>query len=108
MNLVGEGKDRQNLNMNERDVKLLQAVHASGCPAATVLMHGRPFVMTPADEYSDAILDAWYPGEFGGKAIVEALFGDINPSGKLTVSVPRSQGQLPVTYLKNVLLNIGT
>lgn len=100
MNLVGEGKDRQNLNMNERDVKLLQAVHASGCPAATVLMHGRPFVMTPADEYSDAILDAWYPGEFGGKAIVEALFGDINPSGKLTVSVPRSQGQLPVTYLK--------
>ena len=100
MNLVGEGKDRQNLNMNERDVKLLQAVHASGCPAATVLMHGRPFVMTPADEYSDAILDAWYPGEFGGKAIVEALFGDINPSGKLTISVPRSQGQLPVTYLK--------
>ena len=100
MNLVGEGKDRQNLNMNERDVKLLQAVHASGCPAATVLMHGRPFVMTPADEYSDAILDAWYPGEFGGKAIVEALFGDINPSGKLTVSVPRSQGQLPVNYLK--------
>ncbi|WP_302546348.1 glycoside hydrolase family 3 C-terminal domain-containing protein, partial [Coprobacter fastidiosus] len=100
MNLVGEGKDRQNLNMNERDVKLLQAVRASGCPAATVLMHGRPFVMTPADEYSDAILDAWYPGEFGGKAIVEALFGDINPSGKLTVSVPRSQGQLPVTYLK--------
>ena len=100
MNLVGEGKDRQNLNMNERDVKLLQAVRASGCLAATVLMHGRPFVMTPADEYSDAILDAWYPGEFGGKAIVEALFGDINPSGKLTVSVPRSQGQLPVTYLK--------
>lgn len=77
MNLVGEGKDRQNLNMNERDVKLLQAVRASGCLAATVLMHGRPFVMTPADEYSDAILDAWYPGEFGGKAIVEALFGDI-------------------------------
>ena len=100
MNLVGEGKDRQNLNMNERDVKLLQAVRASGCPAATVLMHGRPFVMTPVDEYSDAILDAWYPGEFGGKAVVEALFGDINPSGKLTVSVPRSQGQLPVTYLK--------
>lgn len=100
MNLVGEGKDRQNLNMNERDIKLLQAVQAAGRPAATVLMHGRPFVMTPADEYSDAILDAWYPGESGGKAIVEALFGEINPSGKLTVSIPRSQGQLPVIYLK--------
>ncbi len=100
MNVVGEGKDRQDLNMPERDVKLLQAVHESGCPAATVLMHGRPFVMTPVDEYSDAILDAWYPGEFGGTAIVEALFGDINPSGKLTVSVPRYQGQTPVHYLK--------
>ena len=96
MNLVGEGKDRQNLNMNERDVELLQAVHASGCPAATVLMHGRPFVNDSADEYSDAILDAyWYRRIWRkGGFMWRALFGDINPSGKLTISVPRSQGAI--------------
>ena len=100
MNMVGEGKDRQNLNMNERDIRLMQAIEETGKPSATVLMHGRPFVLTPVEEHSHAILDAWYPGECGGTAIVEALFGDINPSGKLTVSVPRYQGQTPVHYMK--------
>ena len=97
---VGEGKDRQNLNMSKRDIEILKAVKKANKPSATVVMNGRPFVMTPIDEYSDAIIEAWFPGEFGGKAIVDALFGDVNPSGKLTISIPRSEGQLPDYYLK--------
>lgn len=100
MNIVGEGKDRQDLNMSERDIRLLETVERFARISATVVMHGRPFVMTPIEKHSKAILDAWYPGEFGGQAIVEALFGEVNPSGKLVISVPRSQGQLPVHYLK--------
>lgn len=97
---VGEGKDRQDLNMSARDIKLLEIVKEVGKPAATVVMNGRPFVMTPIDENSDAVVEAWFPGEFGGRAIVDLLFGDVNPSGKLSISIPASNGQLPAYYSK--------
>ena len=97
---VGEGKDRQDLNMCERDIEILKAVKKANKPAATIVMNGRPFVMTPMEELSDAIIEGWFPGEFGGQAVVDILFGDVNPSGKLCISIPRSEGQLPANYLK--------
>ncbi len=97
---VGEGKDRQNLNMSERDVRLLREVEKIGKPSATVFMNGRPFVMTPADEHSLAVVEAWFPGEWGGRAICDVLFGDVNPSGRLSISIPRSEGQMPAYYSK--------
>jgi beta-glucosidase len=97
---VGEGKDRQNLNMHDADSKMLKAAAQSGKPVITVLLNGRPLVITPAVDYSDAVLEAWYPGEAGGSAIVDILFGDYNPSGRLAVSIPKYQGQTPVYYSK--------
>ena len=97
---VGEGKDRQNLNMHDADRKMLEAAAKSGKPVVTVMLNGRPLVTTPVTDHSDAVLEAWYPGESGGSAIVDILFGDYNPSAKLAVSIPKYQGQLPVYYSK--------
>ena len=95
---VGEGKDRQNLNLKQMDVEMLQAAAKGGKPFVSVLFNGRPLVFTPVVEHSAAILEAWFPGENGGEAVADVLFGDYNPSGKLTISIPRYQGQLPVYY----------
>jgi beta-glucosidase len=97
---VGEGKDRQNLNLKQEDVDMLQAAAASGKPVVSVLLNGRPLVFTPVVARSQAVLETWFPGEAGGDAIVDVLFGDYNPSGKLTVSIPKYQGQTPVYYSK--------
>jgi beta-glucosidase len=97
---VGEGKDRQNLNLKPKDIEMLQAAAQSGKPFVSVLLNGRPLVFTPVANNSAAILEAWFPGESGGDAITDVLFGDYNPSGKLTVSFPKYQGQLPVYYSK--------
>ncbi|MDR1153422.1 MAG: glycoside hydrolase family 3 C-terminal domain-containing protein [Bacteroidales bacterium] len=97
---VGEGKDRQNLNLKPMDVEMLQAAAKGGKPFASVLLNGRPLVFTPVAETSAAIVEAWFPGESGGEAVADVLFGDYNPSGKLTVSIPKYQGQLPVYYSK--------
>ena len=97
---VGEGKDRQNLNLKQMDIDMLQAAAKGGKPFVSVLLNGRPLVFTPVVENSAAILEAWFPGESGGEAITDVLFGDYNPSGKLTISIPRYQGQLPVYYSK--------
>jgi beta-glucosidase len=82
------------------DIEMLQAAAKGGKPFASVLLNGRPLVFTPVAENSAAILEAWFPGESGGEAIADVLFGDYNPSGKLTVSIPKYQGQLPVYYSK--------
>ncbi len=97
---VGEGKDRQNLNMRARDIEMVQAAAKSGKPVVTVLLNGRPLVITPMVEQSAAVLEAWFPGESGGTAIVDVLFGDHNPSGKLTISIPKYQGPMPIYYSK--------
>ena len=97
---VGEGKDRQNLNMHDADKKMLEAAAKSGKPVITVMLNGRPLVTTPVADHSEAILEAWYPGELGGSAVVDILFGDYNPSAKLVVSIPKYQGQTPVYYSK--------
>jgi beta-glucosidase len=94
----GEGYDRATLNLAGVQQKLLQQIVATGKPVVLVLVEGRPLEMGWAAANVPAILNAWYPGEAGGLAIADALFGDFNPAGRLPISIPRSVGQLPVNY----------
>lgn len=94
----GEGYDRSSLDLLGDQEKLLQAMLKTGKPLVVIYIQGRPLNMNTAAEKANALLTAWYPGQEGGKAIAEVLFGDYNPAGRLPVSVPRSVGQLPVYY----------
>lgn len=94
----GEGFDLSDLSLPGRQQELLEAVAATGTPVVLVLMTGRPYAIAWAAENIPAILQVWYPGEEGGHAICDILFGDVNPSGKLPVSFPRSVGHLPCYY----------
>jgi beta-glucosidase len=96
--ISGEGFDRTNLDLPGNQEQLLEAVVATGKPVVLVLENGRPLTLQWAEKHVPAILEAWYPGEFGGQAIAETLFGDNNPAGRLTVSFPRNTGQLPDFY----------
>lgn len=96
--ISGEGFDRSDLGMPGNQEQLLEAIVATGKPVVVVLENGRPLTIGWAKDHVPAILEAWYPGEFGGQAIAETLFGDNNPGGKLTISFPRSVGQLPDFY----------
>jgi beta-glucosidase len=96
--ISGEGFDRSNLDLPGNQEQLLEAVIATGKPVVLVLENGRPLTIWWAKEHVPAILEAWYPGEFGGQAIAETLFGDNNPAGRLSITFPRSTGQLPVFY----------
>jgi beta-glucosidase len=96
--ISGEGFDRSELNLPGKQEELLEAVTATGKPVVLVLQNGRPLTITWAAQHVAAILEAWYPGEFGGRAIVETLFGDNNPAGRLPITFPRSVGQLPDFY----------
>jgi beta-glucosidase len=73
-------------------------VHGTGTPTVVVLVHGRPYGIPWVAEHAPAILDAWYAGEEAGNALADVLFGKVNPSGKLPVSVPRSVGHVPAFY----------
>ncbi|MCR4857021.1 MAG: glycoside hydrolase family 3 C-terminal domain-containing protein [Bacteroidales bacterium] len=95
---AGEGFDRATLNMLGRQEELLKALCATGKPVVLVMIQGRPLDLSWADANVPAILNAWYPGAQGGRAVADILFGDVNPSGKLPISYPRSVGQLPVYY----------
>lgn len=96
--ISGEGHDRTNLELPDNQQKLLEAVVASGRPVVVVLENGRPLTIGWAKDHVPAILEAWYPGEFGGRAIAETLFGINNPAGRLTITFPRSVGQIPDFY----------
>jgi beta-glucosidase len=78
--------------------QLVQAVSATGKPVVVVLVNGRPLATPWISDHVPAILEAWFPGEKGGEAVADILFGDVNPSGKLPITVPRHAGQLPVYY----------
>lgn len=97
---VGESRDKQNLYPHAMDMEILKASAQSGKPVITIMLTGRPLILTDVKEYSTALLQAFFPGEATGTAIVDVLFGDYNPSGKLTISFPKTQGQLPVYYSK--------
>jgi beta-glucosidase len=96
--ISGEGFDRSSLDLPGNQEQLLEAVAATGKPLVLVLENGRPLTIGWAKQHVPAILEAWYPGEFGGQAIAETLFGDNNPAGHLTITFPRSVGQLPDFY----------
>lgn len=94
----GEGVDRINLTLSGVQLELIQEIHATGVPVVVVYVNGRPVSEPWIAEHIDAVLEAWYPGQEGGHAIADILFGDCNPSGKMPISVPKSVGQLPVYY----------
>jgi len=98
MGISGEGFDRSSLDLPGNQEQLLEAVAATGKPVVLVLENGRPLTVGWAKQHIPAILEAWYPGEFGGRAIAETLFGDNNPAGRLTITFPRSVGQLADYY----------
>ncbi|QNL48414.1 glycoside hydrolase family 3 C-terminal domain-containing protein [Olivibacter sp. SDN3] len=94
----GEGFDRATLDMLGHQIKLLQAIYETGTKVVLVTIKGRPLNLNWAQEHIPAIIDAWYPGQEGGHAIADVLFGDYNPAGRLSVSVPKAIGQLPIYY----------
>lgn len=96
----GEGYDRLSLDLLGLQLELLKAVKATGRPMVVVYIQGRPLDMNWASEEADALLTAWYPGQEGGRAIADVLFGDYNPSGRLPISIPRYVGQIPCYYNK--------
>ncbi len=94
----GEGFDVASLDLTGRQEELLKAVHATGTPTVLVLVNGRPLSIRWAAEHVGAIVEAWLPGERGGEAVADVLFGDHEPEGRLPITVPRHVGQLPVAY----------
>jgi beta-glucosidase-like glycosyl hydrolase len=94
----GEGFDVASLDLTGRQEELLEAVHATGTPTVLVLVNGRPLSIRWAAEHVPAIVEAWLPGERGGEAVADVLFGDHEPEGRLPITVPRHVGQLPVAY----------
>lgn len=94
----GEGFDVSSLELPPAQYKLFNAVKGTGKPIVVVMYTGRPYVLTDLFARSDAVLQAWYPGEEGGRAVRDVLFGRVCPSGKLSVSFPRSTGHIPCYY----------
>ncbi|PQJ33116.1 glycosyl hydrolase [Nonlabens arenilitoris] len=96
----GEGVDRSSLDLYGVQNELVEAIHKTGKPVIVVLINGRPLTINYIAENIPSVLETWYSGMRSGDAIADAIFGDVNPGGKLTVSFPRDVGQLPVTYLE--------
>ncbi|MBR6416149.1 MAG: beta-glucosidase BglX [Bacteroidales bacterium] len=96
--LNGEGSSRADISIPDAEVELLKALKATGKPIVLVLTTGRPLTLVWEDENMNAILNTWSEGSEAGHAIADVLFGDVNPSAKLTTSFPRMVGQLPLYY----------
>lgn len=94
----GENKSRSSLDLPGRQLQLLQAIQATGKPVVLILINGRPLSVNWADKFVPAILEAWYPGSKGGIALADILFGDYNPGAKLTVTFPKTVGQIPFNF----------
>jgi beta-glucosidase len=94
----GEGYDVASLDLTGVQEHLVRAIHATGTPMVLVLVNGRPLSIRWEAEHVPAIVEAWEPGERGGQAVADVLFGDYNPSGHLPITIPRGVGQLPAYY----------
>lgn len=94
----GEGGSRTEISLEQAQVNLIEKVKELGKPIVLVLFNGRPLVLTNVVDKVDAIIEAWFPGTEGGRAVSDVLFGDYNPSGRLTMSFPRRVGQVPLHY----------
>jgi len=96
--LSGEAHCRADIGLPGAQSELLEAIHATGTPVITVLMTGRPLALERDLPRMDALLCAWHPGSMAGPALVDLLFGDYSPSGRLPVTFPRVTGQIPIYY----------
>jgi beta-glucosidase len=97
-NIVGEGKDRAELDLGEQQMDLVKAVYATGKPVVVVLSNGRPITINWVAKNIPAVLETWFGGEKNGLAVADVLLGNVNPSGKLPITFPRSVGQIPFYY----------
>ena len=95
---TGETRDSADLKLPGVQEELVQTLLAMGKPVAVVLINGRPYAFSELAKKANAILEAWLPGEEGGSAVADILFGDVNPGGKLPMTFPRSVGQVPIYY----------
>jgi beta-glucosidase len=97
-NMTGESSSRSDINIPENQRELLKALFKTGKPIVLVLFNGRPLSITWEDQHANAILDVWAPGTEAGNAIADVLFGNYNPSGKITATFPKNVGQVPIYY----------
>ena len=95
---VGESASRTSLDLPGRQLELVRAVYAVGKPVIVVLLNGRPMSINWINKYVPGIIEGWFPGAQGGTAIAEVLFGDYNPGGKLTMTFPKTAGQIPYNF----------
>lgn len=95
---VGESASRSSLDLPGHQLELVQAVYATGKPVIVVLINGRPISINWVNKYVPGIVEAWFPGAQGGTAIADVLFGDYNPGGKLTITFPKTVGQIPYNF----------
>ncbi|MEQ1762303.1 MAG: glycoside hydrolase family 3 N-terminal domain-containing protein [Pyrinomonadaceae bacterium] len=95
---VGESSTRTSLDLPGRQLELVRAIQATGKPVVVVLVNGRPMSINWIDKYVPSVIETWFPGGHGGAALADVLFGDYNPSGKLTSTFPKSVGQLPFNF----------
>lgn len=95
---TGESRSRTSLDLPGRQQELLEALYATGKPVVLVLINGQPLTINWADKYIPSILETWFPSCQGGTVIAETLFGDYNPGGKLTVTFPKSVGQIELNF----------
>ncbi len=96
--MSGEASSRTRINIPENQAELLKALVATGKPVVLVLFTGRPLTLTWEEEHVDAILNIWFAGSEAGNAVADVLYGKVNPSGKLPVTFPRNEGQIPIYY----------
>jgi beta-glucosidase len=96
--MVGESKTRTSLDLPGQQNDLVRALVKTGKPVVVVLLNGRPLSVNLLEQQASAILEAWYPGEYGGVAVAEALFGDVNPGGKVPVTFPKTVGQIEYNF----------
>lgn len=95
---VGESASRSSLDLPGHQLELVQAIYATGKPVIVVLINGRPISINWVNKYVPGIVEAWFPGAQGGTAIADVLFGDYNPGGKLTITFPKTVGQIPYNF----------
>jgi beta-glucosidase len=101
----GEGFDRNSLTLLGNQEKLYHEIKKLNKPIILVLVNGRPLIINKEMKESNAVLECFYPGEEGGKAVADIIFGTVNPSGKLPISIPRTVGQLPIYYNSKIVAN---
>ncbi|MEO6173718.1 MAG: glycoside hydrolase family 3 N-terminal domain-containing protein [Flavobacterium circumlabens] len=96
--LVEENRDVASLDLHGMQQELIEAIQKTGTPVVCVLLNGRPLSVNWISENIPAIVEGWFPGEAGGKAVADVLFGNYNPGGRLPITFPKSVGQLPIYY----------